>query len=197
MRHSLPVYAGLALVIISIAACRPYEFTGTYLDQPKPITNFTIATDDSGEFRYSELGDRFLVIYFGYTHCPDICPTTLAEIDQAMEALGDDADQFQVAMLTVDPERDTADQMSLYLDHFDEAYLGLREDDPDKLAALLADFGVFAQKDTVEEGNPQNYTVSHTSSVFVIDQSGLRLLIPYGTPGETIARDLRQLFMQQ
>lgn len=197
MRYNLRVVAEIALLTISLTACRPYQFSGTYLEQPKPIADFSIATDEGDEFRFSELGERFLVVYFGYTHCPDICPTTLAEIDRAMEILGNDADQFQVALLTVDPERDTAQQLDLYLAHFDESYLGLLEEDPDKRAALLADFGVFAQKDPVENGDPENYTVSHTSSVFVVDQSGLRLLIPYGTSGGTIARDLRQLLRQR
>src|SRR5689334_21472870 len=103
-----------------------------------------------------------------------------------MEKLGGEAKKIQVAMITVDPERDTVAVIGEYVHNFDPSFIGLREDDPDKLAAILADFGVFAEKGKDSAPGANDYPVSHSSHIFVVDQSGMRLLISDDATAEEI-----------
>src|SRR5688572_11005008 len=119
------IVVGCVITCIVLAGCQPHAFTGTTLEPPKTISDFTMQTDEGSEFRLSDLKDRALLVYFGYTHCPDFCPTTLYKVRQAMEKLGDDTLHFQVAMITVDPERDTPEVLNQYMKAFDPTYIGL------------------------------------------------------------------------
>jgi protein SCO1 len=188
---------GMMIICMLLAGCGPHTYTGTTLEPPKAITDFTMQTDEGGEFRLSDLGDRSLLVYFGYTYCPDICPTTLYKVRQAMQQLGDDAQYFQVAMITVDPERDTPDVLNKYMKAFDPSYIGLYEPDTDKLSVVLADFGVFAEKDPPAEDGSTSYTVSHSSYLFLVDQSGMRLIFSYETSAEDLAADLKATLNQK
>lgn len=196
MRRYLVLPIGIASLLGLLTGCQPYEYHGTFLDSPKPISDFALARVDGGDFRYSEMETPLLVMFFGYTHCPDFCPTTLYTLRKVHDGLGEQADQIQVAFVTVDPERDTPEIMADYLRNIDPSFLGLREADSDKLAALFADFGVYAAVDQTVESS-DDYLISHTSAVFVLDRSGLRLLIPYGTPAEDITSDLQHLLKEE
>jgi protein SCO1/2 len=109
-----------------------------------------------------------------------------------MLILGSDASSVQVAMVTVDPVRDTAERLGSYVHTFDPSFIGLREEDTDKLAAIIAEFGVFYEIQSHPEG-AEDYLVSHTPSLIVLDHSGMRLVIPGGSSAEDIAADLRAL----
>lgn len=178
---------GVVCLIAMITGCTPHEYTGTVLEPAKEVGDFTVATADGGTFDLNEPGEKTLLLYFGYTSCPDICPTTLFNLKRTMEALGDQATEFQVAMLTVDPERDTPDRLDAYMNNFDASYIGLYEPDADQLAAIQQDFGIFAAPDSDED----EYTVSHSSYVFVIDEAGTRLLFSYDVTPEQMADDLK------
>jgi protein SCO1 len=181
---------GCLIISMVLAGCQPHLFTGTTLEPPKTISDFKMQTDEGGEFRLSDLEDRALLVYFGYTHCPDFCPTTLYKVRQAMEKLGDDAQHFQVAMITVDPERDTPEVLNQYMKAFDPTYIGLYQADADQLAAVLAEFGVFSEKDPPVEGST-GYTVSHSTYLFLVDASGMRILFNYDTSAEDLAADMK------
>jgi protein SCO1/2 len=109
-----------------------------------------------------------------------------------MAILGSDASSVQVAMVTVDPERDSLESLGAYVHNFDPSFIGLREEDTDKLAAIIAEFGVFYEIQDHPEGSG-DYLVSHTPSLIVLDHSGMRLVIRGGTSAEDIAADLRAL----
>jgi protein SCO1 len=184
------------LVCFMLAGCQPHTFTGTILEPPKTITDFTMQTDEGSNFHLSDLEDRALLVYFGYTHCPDFCPTTLYKVRQTMETLGEDAEHFQVAMITVDPERDTPDVLNQYMKAFDPSYIGLYQPDEDQLAAVLAEFGVFSEKDPPAEGST-GYTVSHSTHLFLVDVSGMRIVFNYDTSVDNLAADLKAYLNQK
>jgi protein SCO1/2 len=130
-----------------------------------------------------------VVLFFGFTHCPDVCPTTLADIAQAVKTLGKDADRVQVLMVSVDPERDTSDSLANYVTAFDPRFLALRGD----LAAtrkVAAEFKIFFEK--AKSGD--SYTVNHSAQSYVIDPQGrLRLLVRPDRVGQDLAPDLKTL----
>jgi len=131
------------------------------------------------------------VLFFGYTHCPDVCPTTLAEAAQALKALGPDADRVQVLFVTVDPERDTRDVLASYVTAFDPRFLGLYGDaEATKRAAK--EFKIYYEKRP--ESAPGSYSVDHSSQTYVIDPQGrLRLLVRPERMAEDLPADLRTL----
>ncbi len=134
---------------------------------------------------------KVVAVMFGYTHCTDVCPTTLADYAAAMKKLGSDAPRVQFLFVTVDPMRDTPEVLRAYVPAFDPRFLGLRGDAA-AVDRIAKEFHVYAR---VHPGkSPESYTVDHASQVFVFDRSSrLRLMIPAGTSPADIASDLRTL----
>jgi protein SCO1/2 len=141
-------------------------------------------------------GELYLV-YFGYTSCPDICPTTMSDLRVAIEDLPDDlADRVTVGMVTVDPERDTAEVLAGYLDHFFTDSLALRTDDPAALAEAAAVFGVQWEVDDHEPGAA--YSVGHTAVTYVVDDRGTVLVEwPFGLDHDAMTSDLTTLLREE
>lgn len=134
---------------------------------------------------------KVVVVSFGFTHCPDVCPTTLSDLATAVKQLGADASRVQVLFVTVDPQRDTKELLGQYVPAFDPAFLGLYGDEA-ATERVKKDFKVYAQ---ARPGKPgESYTVDHSAHIYVLDREGkLRLLLAPGTPPSTIAADLRVL----
>ena len=154
-----------------------------------PAADFTLDSTLGRPLALSELRGRPVLLYFGYTTCPDICPTTLADLRMARSALGKDGDKVQVLFVSVDPERDTVDRLNTYLGAFDPAFIGLTGPVAE-IEKVASRFGVYFQKSTVESA--AGYLMDHTSAVLLLDADGvLRLMFPYGTTGEQIAADTR------
>ena len=131
------------------------------------------------------------VVFFGYTHCPDVCPTTMAELAAIKQAFGADGARLQAVFVTVDPERDTAADLKRYVTSFDPAFVALRGTPEQTLAAAKA-FRVFYAKVPVKGGD--GYTIDHTAGSYVFDAGGrLRLFERYGTPAEALKADLKRL----
>ncbi len=144
------------------------------------------------------LGDfkgKLVVLFFGYTHCPDVCPTTLVDVASALKLMPPaDAGQVQVLFVTVDPERDTADMLKEYVPYFHPAFLGLHGT-PAETAAAAKEFRIFYRKH-IEPGEI-GYLVDHTAGSYVLDRAGrLRLFQPYGQPAPDIAHDLTLLLRE-
>ena len=169
----------------------------------KPTFHFTDVT--GAEFaRKLELADadgkprsladwrgKVVVVFFGYTQCPDVCPTTMAEMASVMQKLGPLADQVQVLFITLDPERDTQQLLAQYVPAFDKRFIGLRGT-PEQTAKTAKDFKVFYSK--VPGTEPGSYTIDHTAGSYVFDRDGrLRLFIRHGQGPDPIVHDLRQL----
>jgi len=132
-----------------------------------------------------------LVVYFGFTYCPDVCPTTLSDLRTALGSMGSDADQVEVAMVTVDPDRDTDDVISAYLQTFIPEGHALRTDDPDLLEGASDAFGADFSVITPAEGG---IGVTHTAYLYAVDDEGIiRLVWPFGAEPDRIAADLSSL----
>ena len=147
-------------------------------------------TDHHGEPRHlKDWRGKAVVLVFGFTHCPDVCPTTLADIAQALKDLGPDAERVQVLMVTVDPERDTPESLGKYVTAFDPRFIGLRGD----LAAtkkVAGEFKIYFEKRKTGD----SYSVDHSAQAYVIDPQGnLRLLVRHDRIAQDLAPDLRTL----
>jgi protein SCO1/2 len=171
------------------AAASPEVFRGGALVPPRPAPDFTLPAHDGTAFRLSEQRGRVVALVFGYTFCPDVCPTTLAELQQVRSRLEPAAAaRLRVAFITVDPERDDAARLRTYTQAFDRSFIGLTGT-PSQLAAVHKSYGVIVKKH-VTAGTSAAYLVDHSAFVYVIDGDGrLRLMLP-GTPIETMTHDI-------
>jgi protein SCO1/2 len=167
-------------------------FRGGVLEPAHPAPDFALTASDGSTFRLRDQRGRVLVLVFGYTFCPDVCPLTLSEMVLVREALGSRASRVQVVFITIDPERDTAERLRTYVGAFDRRFVGLTGD-PEVLARVRRAYGVVAEKRTVA-GTKAAYLIDHTAFVYVVDPEGrLRLMFPFGTSTEDMAHDLRIL----
>ncbi|MEO8280616.1 MAG: SCO family protein [Ideonella sp.] len=149
-------------------------------------------TDIDGKPRsLDEFKGKLVVVFFGYTHCPDVCPTTMAELAQVKQSLGADASKVQGIFVTVDPARDTPEILKAYMSSFDPSFIALRGT-PEETAALAKEFKVFfAQVPGKSEGS---YTVDHTAGSYIFDTAGhVRLFVRYGGGADALASDLKAL----
>jgi protein SCO1/2 len=142
-------------------------------------------------FNLKEHLDKPILIYFGYTYCPDICPATLVQVRQIVDQLGLNPEDYLLVMVTVDPERDTPEVLEKYLSRYEMSHVGLWGS-AEELAPVLESYGVFAEKDPSDD--PENYTMSHTARLFLIDKAGvLRTNYNFGTPEIEIQQDLEYI----
>jgi len=148
-------------------------------------------TDHNGRARtLSDFRGKVVTVFFGFTHCPDVCPTTLAEMAQVMRELGPDADKVQVLFITVDPERDTPQVLQLYVPSFYPSFLGL-SGDADTIARTAKEFKVFYQKQALPGGG---YSMDHSAGTYIFDREGrLRLYASYGCGAAALLHDIRIL----
>lgn len=160
----------------------------TGLDYAKGFT----LTDHTGKRRtLADFKGKVVVVFFGYTHCPDVCPTTLSEMAGIMKTLGPEAARLQVLFITLDPERDTPELMASFVPAFDPSFLGLWGEQPD-IDKVAKDFKVFAQKIQSKDG--KNYTIDHTAGSYVFDDQGhIRLFVRHGLGGDGLLKDLQRL----
>jgi protein SCO1/2 len=187
----LAIVGALLFVVVGFLVLRPYQYHGLLLESPKPAADFTLAGAGGKAVKLSDYRGKLVVLYYGYTFCPDVCPTTLAEVTKAVQALGKKAEDVQVIMVTVDPERDTPERMAEYMAFFNPSFVGL-SGTPDQIAEAATPFGIYYQK---HEGTPASgYLVDHTATVNVLDREGrMRLVWPFGTEGDAMAADLKQM----
>ena len=149
-------------------------------------------TDHNGKPRtLADFKGKVVVVFFGYTQCPDVCPTTLSELAGIKKALGSEAERLQVIFITLDPQRDTPELMAGFVPAFDSSFLGLWGEQAviDKVAK---DFKVFAQK--VPSKDSKSYTIDHTAGSYVFDDQGrIRLFVRHGQGGDGLQKDLQRL----
>ena len=157
--------------------------------------DFTL-TDPSGKQRtLADYRGKVVVLFFGYTQCPDVCPTTLAALGETMKSLGADASRVQVVFVTVDPERDTGEVLASYVTAFDPSFVGLRGD-AEAIARTAKEFKILYQKQPGR--TPQSYTIDHSAGTFVFDPQGrLRLYVGNGQGPDVFAHDIRELLRAQ
>ncbi len=149
-------------------------------------------TDHNGQPRtLKDFRGKLVVVFFGYTQCPDVCPTTLTELAEAKKLLGPEGDKLQGLFVTVDPERDTPEVLKGYMANFDPGFLALRGT-PEQLAVVAKEFKMYYKK--VEGQTPASYTMDHSAASYVYDTQGrLRLYTRYGSGAQALASDLQLL----
>jgi len=182
-----------AVLAMSLLACgKPVEkFNNTDLTGLDYAKDFQL-TDHNGKARtLADFKGKLVVMFFGYTQCPDVCPTTMVEMAEVMQKMGADADKVQVIFVTIDPERDTQALLASYVPNFDKRFLGMYGDAA-ATAKVAKDFKVFYQK--VPGKTPGSYTMDHTAGSYVFDTEGhIRLFLRHGQGAEPIAQDLKHL----
>ena len=182
---------GAALVALGVAACGPAapKFEGSDVTGVSFGRDFHL-TDHNGKPRsLADFRGKAVVIFFGYTQCPDYCPTTLSELAAAMTKLGDEASRVQVLFVTIDPERDTRELLAQYVPAFNPSFLGLYGD-TQATAATAKEFKVIYQKRPGP--TPATYTMDHSAGTFVFDPQGrLRVFETYGRGPDVLAHDIR------
>ena len=168
-------------------AIAPRLKSGSF-DPPRMAPDFAIQGSDGKELKLSAYRGKVVVLGFGFSHCPEVCPTTLAKLKQTRRTLGEAAADVQVVYVTVDPERDTPARLREYLAAFDPSFIGGTGSE-EELAGLRNAYGVFAAKKLGKD--PARYAVDHSSFVYLIDRRGsLRAMVPYGASARDIAHDL-------
>ena len=186
----------LSLILVLLGACGsqeldPSQFKGTFLPTPIPAPDFALSNAAGDTVHLSDYEGEIVLLYFGYTFCPDVCPTTLYDLSMLTQSLEEQAGDIQVAMVTVDPQRDTLDKLGSYVTTFDPTFLGLSGDSA-KLEAVWQAYGVYRAENQVE--GAAGYLVDHTARIYVIDPQGeLRLTFPFGISWQAMADDLKHL----
>lgn len=163
-------------------------------DPPRLAPDFILPASTGKNFTLSEQRGKVLVLSFGFSHCSQICPMTLATLADVEEKLGSLADQLQVVFMTVDPERDSVEQLRDYLSHFHPDFIGLTGK-PEQLAEVRQAYGISTQKEEHGEGR---YEVHHSSYIYLVDRAGLlRTLVPFGSSADDIAHDISVLLREE
>ncbi len=186
--------AVLALLLVhgAAAAERPTRLKAGVFDPPRAAPALSLQSSNGGALSLQAYRGQVVLLGFGFTSCPEVCPTTLAVLASARKRLGAQAGQVQVVYVTVDPERDDAERMRTYLTAFDPSFVG-GTGTPAQLAAARASYGVMAERQAVGDGN----FYAHSSSVYLIDRKGrLRGMMPYGRTPEDYAHDVRVLLAE-
>lgn len=185
------ILLGLTVAALGVFFLRPRPFHGMVLQSPELAHDFTLEAANGKTVSLADYRGKLVVLYFGYTFCPDVCPATLSTMKEALNLLGRKAEDVQFIMISVDPARDTPEKIAEYVAYFHPSFIGVTGE-PDQLAEIAALYGIYFQK---HEGTAATgYLVDHTASLAVIDKEGyLKLILPFGITAQDVASDLRQL----
>ena len=188
----------MALLLLGWLTACAHQFSGVAPNPIGPAPDFAL-TDEAGQpFQLSDLRGKWILLAYGYTHCPDVCPLTLSRLRDVKKSVDANGDQVQVVFVTIDPERDTADIMRQYVGHFDnlfpQKFKGLTGS-PQEIAQAAKAYNVkYEKKESTSAGG---YSMGHTAEVYLIDpQFNWRLTFPFGVKAEEIAADLQYLMQQ-
>ena len=187
------VAAGAAGLFAACSERKP-EFAAIDVTGANYAKDFEL-TDHNGRVRHlTDFSGKVVVMFFGYTQCPDVCPTSMAELAEVKKALGKDGDRLQGLFVSIDPQRDTPEVLKGYMGNFDPSFLALYTT-PEKLVDLAKDYKVYYKR--VEGKTPTSYTMDHSAGSYVYDTQGkLRLYTRYGTGAQPLAADIRLLLQQ-
>ena len=196
MNKNLPLrrraILGLAMATTVLSACQDNtSFKSIDITGANYALDFELPDSQGRIRRLADFQGKAVVLFFGYTQCPDVCPTTLQELTQARQLLGPLGDRVQGVFITLDPERDTAELLRAYMGSFDQSYVALVPN-ADQLAQAAKHYKVYYKK--VDGKTPTSYTIDHTAASFIYDPQGrIRLYTRYGLGAQALADDLRRL----
>ena len=198
-RNAIKTIAASALLISATAlfsACaeKKAEFKGVDITGAEYARDLPL-TDHNGQPRHlKDFAGKVVVVFFGFTQCPDVCPTSMQELAEVKRTLGADGERLQGIFVTVDPERDTADVLKAYMANFDPTFLALRGN-AQELAAVAKDFKIYYKK--VDGKTPTSYTMDHSAGSYVYDTAGrLRVYHRYGSGAAALAADVTTLLKE-
>lgn len=178
------------LLLASAAQAETEALKSGVFNPPRLAPEFTMQSSQGGEFKLKQTRGKLVVLGFGFTHCTEVCPVTLANLAQVRKKLGDLASEMQVVYVTVDPANDPPARMSEYLRLFDASFIGATGTDA-QLAAVQKEYGIVATKAIGKKGEAQ---VHHSSYLYLIDRTGyLRALVPFGKSSDDIVHDIKIL----
>jgi protein SCO1/2 len=161
--------------------------------QYRTISDYTLVNQNNQRMSLADLRGKPTLLVFGYTFCPDVCPLSMYDLRRVKQALGEAGGGVNYVFVTVDPERDTPDVLRRYVAAFDPAFIGLTGDET-TLRKMIYEFDGMFEKQLPRPDNPKSYVVAHTSFTYLLDADGrLRITYAFGTPIDTIARDVRAL----
>jgi len=181
------------LITLAALVANADELKSGVFNPPRAAPDFSLPGSDGEEFTLSKHRNKLIVLGFGFSHCQDICPMTLAKLAQARKDLGVLADDIQVVYITVDPERDTSERLRRYMANFHSSFIGISGSD-EELTKLRKAYGIMAAKEVHKDGN---YQVHHSSYLYLIDNQGLlRALVPFGKTSDDIVHDIRILLQE-
>ena len=182
---------GVAAAVMGGCSPAKPEFASVDITGAEYARDFHLTDADDRPRQLADYRGKVVVLFFGYTQCPDVCPTTMSDLKAVMQAMGPDADRVQVLFVTLDPARDTSALLKQYVPSFDPRFVGLRADEA-TTAQTAKDFKVFYQR--VEGPNPASYTYDHTAGSYVFDPNGrIRLFLRQGQSVDAVAHDLKLL----
>jgi protein SCO1 len=192
-----PLWLGLGILVVLLVAtaatfAHPYSFHGSVIQDTYPAPDFRLIDNQGRQFQLTQQHGKVVLIFFGFTNCSDICPTTMADFKQISQRLGKDAGKVDFVFITVDPDRDTPQITAQYVAQFDPAFYGLSGTEQE-LKPVWEGYGVYRK---LNRQNPADtsYEVEHSTQIYAIDPSGnLRLTFSYGTSIDNMLQDVRYL----
>ena len=193
LNRGLVAFLPFLFFALAAGAAESPELKSGVFKPARLAPDFSLRGSDGSELKLSRYRGKVVALGFGYTSCPDVCPTTLAELAETRKRLGAAGKEFQVVYVTVDPERDSTERLHKYLGAFDPTFIGATGTN-EELAAVRKAYGIVATKVPIE-GVPSAYLVHHSSFVYLIDREGsLRAMSPYGRNVDDVASDVKALF---
>jgi protein SCO1/2 len=193
MKRLLVLVASVALLLLVLArSFAGDDFKSGVFDPPREAPDFTLQGSKGAPVTLSKLRGKVVLLYFGFTLCPKICPVTVTRLAEVFKGLGPAASDVQVVFVTVDPDRDTPARLREFLEFFNPSFLGAT-DKEEALDAVKQAYGILATK-AASENKKLGYEVHHSSSIYMIDRQGkLRVLVPFGKKSEDILHDVKLL----
>lgn len=181
-----------ALLILLVACKGDKQMHGVMIDPPRTVSGYDFTLPSGARISTAAEKGHPLVVFFGYTHCPDVCPTTLADWKRAKQKLGSDGDRVRFVFVTIDPERDTPVLSEKYAKQFDTSFVGVTGDSA-TTQRMMKDYGVSAARETAR-ATDTSYFMAHSAQAFLVDDKGRVVAIyPFGIGWDALAADLKTI----
>ena len=195
----------ICVISILLSGCEPLQSLlgptptatphGVGIDPPKQMPDFSLTSSTGKTLKLSDLQGQYVMMFFGYTHCPDICPMSLADFKSVKKALGNDAAKVRFVFISVDGSRDTPEVLNNYVNAFDTDFIGLTGNETD-VAKIGINYGVHFEKQKAT-GTEAAYLVAHTTYSYLLDAKGRwSMVFPFKTPSESVATDIRKVMSE-
>lgn len=195
---SLAAWGAFATVLAGVSACDQKKsapvFQGVDVTGAEYARDFSLLDQDGKLRTMKDFAGKVVVVFFGYTQCPDVCPTSMSELAEVKRALGKDGDKLQGVFVSVDPERDRPEILKAYMANFDPTFVALLPT-PEQLAATAKEFKIYYKR--VDGKTPTSYTMDHSAGSYVFDAQGrLRVYQRYGSGAQALLSDVKALLAQ-